>query len=61
VPCTNRCPWCDDEEETNWHAFVGCDVARESWFSDGLSVLIAVKHISAHAGAYFLYLSQGEC
>ncbi|KEH41262.1 hypothetical protein MTR_1g047540 [Medicago truncatula] len=38
VSCTNRCLWCDGDEGTNWHAFVACDVARESWFSYGLSV-----------------------
>jgi len=43
VPCTNRCQWCDDEEETNWYAFVGCDVARESLLSAGLFVVLLLR------------------
>jgi len=31
--CFERsCLWCHGEEETDWHAFVGCEVARELVF-----------------------------
>jgi len=40
VLCTNSCLGCHCEEETDFHAFVGCEVARESRFSVGLSVVL---------------------
>jgi hypothetical protein len=32
VQCEVICPWCDTAIEDDWHAFVGCTVARESWY-----------------------------
>ena len=40
VSCTNLCPWCGLEAETDWHAFIGCTRAKESWSSAGLSELL---------------------
>jgi len=33
------CPRCDTAVEDDWHAFVGCKVARESWYWAGLSIV----------------------
>jgi len=30
VQCEVLCSWCDTAVEDDWHAFVGCTVARES-------------------------------
>jgi hypothetical protein len=32
VPCTNICPCCDKEEETDWHPFVGCEISKKVGF-----------------------------
>jgi len=34
------CPWCDTDVEDDWHAFVGCMVAHESWYWVGLSTVL---------------------
>jgi hypothetical protein len=34
------CPWCDTDVEDDWHTFVGCMVARESWYWAGLSTVL---------------------
>jgi hypothetical protein len=39
VQCEVICPWCDTTVEDDWHAFVGCTVARESWYWAGLSTV----------------------
>jgi len=45
VLCTNLCQWCGMEAETDWHAFIGCTIAKESWSSAGLSeLLLSRKH-----------------
>lgn len=40
MSCTNSCLWHHCEEGTDWHSFVGCEMPRESWFSDGLSAVL---------------------
>ena len=38
--CEVICPWYDTAVEDGWHAFVGCTVARESWYWAGLSTVL---------------------
>jgi len=39
LQCEVICPWCDTAVEDDWHAFVGCMVAHESWYWVGLSTV----------------------
>nr|ABO80475.1 probable reverse transcriptase At2g02650 -, related [Medicago truncatula] len=39
VQCEVICPSCDTVVEDDWHAFVGCTVACESWYWAGLSIV----------------------
>jgi len=40
VQCEMICPWCDTAVEDDCHAFVGCTVARESWYWAGLLTVL---------------------
>lgn len=40
VQCEMICPWCNTDVEDDWHAFVGCTVARESWYWAGLLTVL---------------------
>jgi len=40
VQCTPVCPWCESDEKNECHAFVGCSVAKDSWFCSGLSIIL---------------------
>ncbi|XP_058733855.1 uncharacterized protein LOC131605526 [Vicia villosa] len=40
VQCSSLCPWCDIEEEDEWHVFFGCISTFQSWRAAGLLALI---------------------
>jgi hypothetical protein len=31
VPCGNKCPYCDTNEENEWHCFFGCSTVEDVW------------------------------
>jgi ribonuclease HI len=35
VPCSNKCPYCDTNEENEWHCFFGCNIVEEVWLEAG--------------------------
>ncbi|XP_058742176.1 uncharacterized protein LOC131614632 [Vicia villosa] len=48
VQCSSICPWCDIEEEDEWHVFFGCISTSQSWRAAGLSALIDSRIHSFH-------------
>ncbi|XP_058775997.1 uncharacterized protein LOC131650303 [Vicia villosa] len=48
VPCPSLCPWCDCEDEDDWHVFFGCASTSQSWWAAGLSSLIDSRLQSFH-------------
>jgi hypothetical protein len=55
VQCEVLCPWCDTAVEDDWHAFVGCTVARESWYWAGLSTVLQSRVGTARSLADFIF------
>ena len=49
------CPWCDIVVENDWHAFVGCTVARESWYWTGLSTVLQSRVGTMSSLANFVF------
>jgi hypothetical protein len=49
------CPWCDTVVEDDWHAFVGCTVARESWYWAGLSTMLQPRVGTVSSLADFVF------
>ncbi|XP_058742701.1 uncharacterized protein LOC131615247 [Vicia villosa] len=40
VQCPTLCPWCELEDEDEWHVFFGCCSTSQSWRAAGLSSII---------------------
>ncbi|XP_058768296.1 uncharacterized protein LOC131642024 [Vicia villosa] len=40
VQCPSLCPWCELEDEDEWHIFFGCVSTSQSWRAAGLSSII---------------------
>ena len=55
VQCEGSCPWCDTAIEDDWHAFVGCTVARDSWYWAGLSTVLQRRIRSESSLANFVF------
>ena len=55
VQCEVICPWCDTDVEDDWHAFVGCTVARESWYWAGLSTVLQPRVGTVSSLADFVF------
>ncbi|AES86539.2 hypothetical protein MTR_4g009790 [Medicago truncatula] len=43
VQCEMIFPWCNTTVEDDWHAFVGCTMARESWNWAGLLTVLQLR------------------
>jgi len=55
------CPWCDTVVEDDWHAFVDCTVARESWYWAGLSTVLQPRVGTVSSLTYFVfYICRSE-
>jgi len=55
VQCEVTCPWCDTAVEDDWHAFVSCTVARESWYWAGLSTVLQTRVGTERSLTYFVF------
>jgi len=55
VQCEMICPWCNTTVEDDWHAFVGCTVARESWHWAGLSTVLRPRVRTVSSLANFVF------
>ncbi|XP_058755137.1 uncharacterized protein LOC131628302 [Vicia villosa] len=48
VQCPSLCPWCDLEDEDEWHVFFVCISTSQSWRAAGLSAIIEPRLYSFH-------------
>ena len=55
VQCEMICPWCETAVEDDWHAFVGCTVARESWYWAGLATVLQPRVGTVSSLADFVF------
>jgi hypothetical protein len=55
VQCEMICPWCETTVEDDWHAFVGCTVARENWYWAGLATVMQPRVGTMSSLADFIF------
>src|SRR3954469_7864055 len=63
VQCSSLCPWCDIEEEDEWHVFFGCISTSQSWRAAGLSAVIDSRIHSFHDAKSLIFdvCSREDC